>query len=42
MEAVIHVAGKVAHNKPLHATCETHAREGRRYASRRDDGKHSR
>jgi membrane protease YdiL (CAAX protease family) len=25
-----------SHNKPLHATCETHGREGRRWASSRD------
>ena len=30
MEAAILVAGKVAHNKPMNATCETHARYGRR------------
>jgi hypothetical protein len=30
MEAAILVTGKVAHDKPLHARCETHAREGRR------------
>lgn len=26
----------LSHNKPLHATRETHAREGRRYAGKKE------